>query len=89
MREYLTVLTRKGQITVPAGVRRVLGLKVGDKVAVLADGTDVRIAPATSVIARTAGAVASALPPLSSAELRAAAEEVWAAEAMECGGDTF
>jgi AbrB family looped-hinge helix DNA binding protein len=39
MIEELTVVTRKGQITVPANIRRLLNLKVGDKVAIsLADG---------------------------------------------------
>lgn len=32
--ELLTVVTRKGQITVPARIRRALGLSEGDRVAV-------------------------------------------------------
>lgn len=31
--ELLTVMTRKGQITVPAAIRRALGIKEGDKLA--------------------------------------------------------
>ena len=33
MKELLTVVTRKGQVTVPAEVRKALALKQGDKVA--------------------------------------------------------
>lgn len=73
-------------ITVPADVRRLLGLKQGDRVVVLVDGGDVRLARATSVIERTAGAVKSYRPPMSAAELRATAEDAWAAEAVERGG---
>ncbi|MGN6360680.1 MAG: AbrB/MazE/SpoVT family DNA-binding domain-containing protein, partial [Thermomicrobiales bacterium] len=39
MKEMLATLTSKGQLTVPAEVRRQLGLKQGDKVAfMLKDG---------------------------------------------------
>ena len=40
MQEYLTVVTRKGQITLPAEVRKALGIKEGDKVAVSISGPD-------------------------------------------------
>lgn len=87
MKEHVTVLTRKGQITVPADVRRALGLKRGDKIAVLMEGTEVRLAPARSVVERTRGAVKTTQPPLSARELREAAEKAWAADATERGGD--
>ncbi|MGH2469987.1 MAG: AbrB/MazE/SpoVT family DNA-binding domain-containing protein, partial [Chloroflexota bacterium] len=32
-KELLTVVTRKGQVTVPSAIRHALGLKQGDKVA--------------------------------------------------------
>ncbi len=83
MKEHVTVLTRKGQITVPADVRRALGLKRGDKVAVRMEGSDVRLARAESVVERTAGVIHTNQPPLSAKELREAAEEAWA---MERGG---
>jgi antitoxin PrlF len=87
MKEHITVLTRKGQITVPADVRRALGLKRGDKVAVRIEGDDVRLARAQSVVERTAGAVNTNQPPLTAEDLRDAAEEAWALDAMERGGD--
>lgn len=58
MKELVTVITRKGQITVPAEVRKALGLKQGDKVAiVLSDETppEVTLRPYQSVVERTAG----------------------------------
>lgn len=74
MREWLTVLTCKGQVSIPAEVRRALSLKEGDKVAwILEDGV-VRLAPRGSVVARTAGALKSPAPPLTAEEERAAVE---------------
>ena len=48
VREIVSTITSKGQITVPIDVRRHLGLGVGDKLAFLIgeDGT-VRVKPAT------------------------------------------
>ena len=60
MTELLTKVTRKGQITVPAEIRRALGLKQGDKVAIsLADPAtgEVHLRPARSVAEATFGAV--------------------------------
>jgi AbrB family looped-hinge helix DNA binding protein len=37
MKEQYTVITRKGQITVPAEIRKALGLQIGDRVAVSLD----------------------------------------------------
>jgi AbrB family looped-hinge helix DNA binding protein len=60
MAELLTVVTRKGQITVPAEIRRSLGLKVGDKVALSLSEPDkqrVTLRPVRSVAELTFGAV--------------------------------
>ncbi len=84
MRERLTVVTRKGQITVPADIRRALGLKEGDKVSlVLEDDNKVWLTPAGSVVARTAGALKSARKPLTAEQLRQAAERAIAEAAVE------
>ncbi len=85
MKEHITVLTRKGQITVPAGMRRALGLKQGDKIAVRMDGSDIWLALARSAVERTAGAVHTNQPPLPAKELREVSEEARAQEAMERG----
>lgn len=74
--EYLTVVTRKGQITIPAPVRRALGLEEGDQVAlVVKEDQQVYITRPTGVIARTAGIFKDAGQKLSAEELRRVAEE--------------
>ncbi|MBI3927875.1 MAG: AbrB/MazE/SpoVT family DNA-binding domain-containing protein [Armatimonadetes bacterium] len=81
----LTVVTRKGQITLPAEIRRALGLRQGDKVAVHLTGDQAIVKRAESVVARTAGAVKTERPPLSARDLRKAAEEAWAEDAVDRG----
>ena len=83
MREVSTTVTRKGQVTVPAEIRRALGLKRGDKVAFILDDGRVRFERARSVVERTAGAFKSNEPPLSAEELRRVAEEAWAEDVIE------
>ncbi|MGI8824806.1 MAG: AbrB/MazE/SpoVT family DNA-binding domain-containing protein [Chloroflexota bacterium] len=60
MKEQLTVVTRKGQITVPAYIRRALDLKVGDKVAITLDEEgkpSAKLRPVRSVTEMTFGSV--------------------------------
>lgn len=60
MSEQLSVMTRKGQITIPAEIRRRMGLQTGDKVAVILSPDKAKEAvlrPASSVAQRTFGAV--------------------------------
>lgn len=83
IREYSTVVTRKGQVTVPQAIRRALGLKVGDKVAFVLEGGQARLTSKTSVIAATAGAVHWDGPPLTAEELREATERSIAEEVAE------
>ena len=45
MKELLTTVTKRGQITVPAEVRRLLGIKPYDKVAFAVDDGEVRLKP--------------------------------------------
>ena len=70
-----SVLTRKGQVTIPAEVRRKLGLKRGDRVAFVLDDGSVRLVREASVTERTAGIFRTKEPPLTAEELRRAAEE--------------
>jgi AbrB family looped-hinge helix DNA binding protein len=60
-KEQLTRMTRKGQITVPAEIRRALGLNIGDTVMVSLDrkdgGLHANLRPAQSVSDRTFGSV--------------------------------
>ena len=83
-KEFRSVMTRKGQITVPAEVRQTLGLLEGDRVAiVLEDNQQVCLTRAESVVARTAGMLKSERAPLSAEELRQAAEQAIADEVSE------
>ncbi len=78
---FTASLTRKGQVTLPAPIRRLLGLTARDKVTfVVADG-QVRVTSAMSVTARTAGLLASDHPMLSPRKEKAAAEDAMADEA--------
>jgi len=83
MRELLTVVTRKGQITVPAEIRRALGLHEGDKVAVVLDNDQVRLRRAGSVVARTAGILKGTEAPLTAEELRNAAQDAIAEDVVK------
>jgi AbrB family looped-hinge helix DNA binding protein len=58
MPERETTLTQKGQVTIPAEVRRALGLKPRDKVTFELEGEVARIRRAPSRIGRWYGAVA-------------------------------
>jgi AbrB family looped-hinge helix DNA binding protein len=80
---YLTKMTSKGQITIPADIRRALALKQGDKVAVTMEDGHARIDPYGSVVARTAGIFKGAGPTLTAEEERAAFEQAVADEVME------
>jgi len=83
MRELLTVVTRKGQVTVPAEIRRALGIKEGDRVAFVMEGDEVRLVVKGSVVERTAGVLRSSRPAETAEELREAAERAIAEGAVE------
>jgi len=87
MKEYTTVVTRKGQITIPVEIRRSLGISEGDRVAIVLDGDEVRLAPSAGVVARTAGMLKAAESPLSAEELRQAAERAIAEEVVTRSSD--
>ncbi len=83
MNEQLTVVTRKGQVTIPADIRRALGIKEGDKVAFVLEDDQVKLTRKGSVVEQTAGALKSDIPTLTSQEEREAAEQAIAEEAIE------
>jgi len=86
MKERWTVVTRKGQVTVPAPIRREMGLEKGDKVAFVVEDGQVRLIRTPSVVQRTAGALKSRRPPLTAEQLREVAEQAIAREADERAG---
>lgn len=53
-----TTVTRKGQITIPADIRRELGMSEGDLLDVERQGDTVIVRRASSVASRTGGALA-------------------------------
>lgn len=83
MTRHLTVVTRKGQITLPVAYRRALNLKEGDKVAVSLKDGEMAVIPYGSVTARTAGLLRGDGPVLSAEELRSAAEQAIAEAAVK------
>ena len=87
MKEYVSVITRKGQVTIPAEIRRALSLNEGDKIAFEVEEDRVRIARHGSVVARTAGALKSASRMLSPQEERDAVERAIAEDVIDRTGD--
>lgn len=81
MQTHTTRITSKGQVTIPAAIRHLLGVAPHDRVAFLVEAGEVKIAPSTSVAARTAGMLKSEKPMLSAQEEERVAEETMAEEA--------
>lgn len=79
-------VTRKGQVTVPAEIRRALGLNEGDPVLFTMEDGQVRLERTGSVVERTRGAFKSDEPPMTAEELREAAEWAIAEEADRRSG---
>ena len=77
-----TLVTRKGQITVPIRIREELGLKEGDKLAFIRSGQEITIKRSASVVLQTAGVLQGNSPALSPPQLREAAEDAIADEAI-------
>jgi AbrB family looped-hinge helix DNA binding protein len=77
MKEIVSTVTSKGQVTLPAEVRRSLGIKTRDKVAfVIEDGGTVKLrAPKYPDVASLAGAAGSLGTPLPWERMREIARE--------------
>ena len=64
MREITTTTTQRNQVTIPVEVRRLLGLKPGDKVAfTIEDGGKVRLAAASFTLESAYGSVKPSASP--------------------------
>lgn len=57
MKEILSSVTQRGQVTIPAEVRRLLGTKSGDKVAFQIEDGQVRLTPAKFTLESAYGSV--------------------------------
>lgn len=81
MKEILSTVTQRGQVTIPAEVRRLLGTKTGDKVAFQIEDGTVKLAPAKFTLESAFGSVAPLHRPedfeaIKEQALEARAEEV-------------
>jgi antitoxin PrlF len=77
MKEIISTVTRKGQVTIPASVRKHLGIKTNDKIAFVIDQEGaVRLrVPRYTDIASLRGAAGSLSKPLSWQQMREIAQE--------------
>ena len=82
MKEHLSVVTRKGQITIPAEIRHALNIKEGDKVAITLEAGEVKLSRTGSVVTATAGALKGNMPSLPPSEERRAAEQAIAEDVV-------
>ena len=86
MKELVTTLTSKGQVTIPVEIRRALGLKPHDRVAfALTDGV-ATVRPAESVVDRLAGSVKWQGGPIDFKKLRKDFEREMARNALRGSG---
>ena len=83
MRPRKRVVARKGQITLPAEMRRALHLEEGDKVVITLEGDAIRVARIGSVVERTAGIIKSRGPAPTERELKESAEQAIADDVYE------
>ena len=75
MKENLATITKKGQVTIPAEIRKALGLKPRDKVTFILDKDVVRLELSSSVLRAGFGAVKPRRKPEDFKELRGKARE--------------
>ena len=83
MSENLATITTKGQVTIPVGIRKALGLKPRDKVAFILDHDIVRLEPSSSTLKAGFGAVKPRRKPEDFKELRSKVRERVAQKAEE------
>lgn len=75
MKEITTTITQRGQVTIPAEVRRILSLRPRDKVAFTIEGNEVRLARASFTLESAYGSVRPARSPEDFKEISRAAKE--------------
>lgn len=86
MKERLSVVRSKGQVTVPAEIREALGLQEGDKVAFVLDEDRVELRRRGSVVAASAGVFKNRGRVRTAEELREEAERAIAEATIERSG---
>lgn len=83
-----STLTRKGQVTIPAEIRKALGLEIGDRVDFELEDDRLIVSPQESAVLRTAGIFKEYAKnlgerPLTAEQLREVATDAWVEDAME------
>ncbi len=58
MKQFDTTITQRGQVTLPAEVQRVLGVKPREKVTFQVEGNEVRVVPSRFTVESVRGSVA-------------------------------
>jgi looped-hinge helix DNA binding domain, AbrB family len=82
MKESLATITAKGQVTIPAEIRKALELKPRDKVAFILDQGEVKLEPSSSALRAGFGAVKPRRKPEDFKELRGEVQK-WVAQKAE------
>ena len=80
MKEHTSVVTRKGQVTIPAEIRRALDLQEGDTVTWIQEGEEIRLTAARYTVESAFGSVKPRRQPEDFEEM---AEKAKAAKALE------
>lgn len=75
MKEVITTMTQRGQVTVPAEVRRLLGIRPRDKVVFAIDDGEVRLRPARFTLESAYRSVPPLARPVSDKEMARVAKE--------------
>lgn len=83
VREQLTRVTRKGQVTIPVEIRNKLDLNEGDAVAWRLEKQQVSLKRSSGIVARTAGVLKGGGKALTAEEERAAVEQAVAEEVAQ------
>ena len=83
MREIATTITQRGQVTIPAEVRRVLGVKPRDKVTFTIEDGEVRLVPASFSLESAYGSVKPSKSPENFDEISQAVKDAKAEKTAE------
>jgi len=75
MKEISTTITQRGQVTIPAEVRRLLGAKPRDRIVFRIDGTSVSLVPAPFSLESAYGSVTPQQKPENFEEISRIARE--------------
>jgi AbrB family looped-hinge helix DNA binding protein len=82
MKEITTTITQRGQVTIPAEVRKLLGVKPRDKVAFTIEADRVHLAAASFTLESAYGSVKPSRRPEDFEELSRAAKEAKAIKTL-------